>query len=153
MVDREELEKGIADELAELQAAYDDSDRALAEYLGVGRTDLRCLDLITRGGPHTAGQIATALGLTPGSVTALVDRLQRAGYVQRRADPSHGKRVLVSPTPRLVEAITPVVSERMARGRAQLERYSPAELSLIRDFLRTTRIRHTAFAEQLTREG
>jgi hypothetical protein len=39
---RDGVKDAIADALAELQGAYEDRDRALADYLGVGRTDLRC---------------------------------------------------------------------------------------------------------------
>lgn len=52
--------------MADLQAAYDDRDRALAEHLGIGRTYLRCLDLIMRGGPQTASGLGAQLHLTRG---------------------------------------------------------------------------------------
>ncbi len=148
-MDRDELAGQIGAELAELQAAYDDSDRALAEHLGVGRTDLRCLDLIVRGGPRTAGALATALHLAPGSVTALLDRLERAGYLHRRPDPHHGRRVLVAPTPHLVKIIEPIMARRIHRGRAQLEHYDNNQLALIRDFLHRTRENHRQQSDQL----
>lgn len=148
-MDDTELRAAIAVELAELQAVYDDSDRALAERLGVGRTDLRCLDLIMRTGPRTAGQVAVALGLTRGSVTTLVDRLERAGYARRQQDPTHGRRVLVVPTPELVALITPLVEPRALAGQRQLAGYRTEQLVLIRDFLRDTRLRHAGFAHQL----
>ena len=43
----------------------------------------------------SAGRIATALGLTSGATTAAIDRLERAGYVHRQADPTDRRRVLV----------------------------------------------------------
>jgi DNA-binding MarR family transcriptional regulator len=146
---REALEGEIAAELAGLQAVYDDSDRALAERLGIGRTDLRCLDLIVRGGPCSATRVATLLGLTRGSVTALLDRLERAGYATRQPDPAHGKRILVVPTQRLVELLEPLVEPRARAGRAQLASYSIGELRLIRAFLRDTRERHSGYAAEL----
>lgn len=146
---REQLQTEIADELAELQAAYQDSDRALAQRLGVGMADLRCLDLIIRNGPCTAGQVASVLGLTRGSVTSLIDRLERAGYAARRADPSHGKRVFVVPTAKVVDLITPLVKPRARAGREQLAGYTVEELVLIRTFLRNTRLRHATYAEEL----
>ncbi|MDQ2710530.1 MAG: MarR family transcriptional regulator [Actinomycetota bacterium] len=148
-VDRETLRDEIAAELAELQAAYDDSDRALARRLGIGRTDLRCLDLIIRTGPRNAGQVAATLGLTRGSVTTLIDRLERAGYASRQPDPTHGKRVLVAPTPSLIERIIPLVEPRARAGQAQLADYTAEELTLIRTFLRDTRERHAGYAREL----
>ncbi|MGI8753633.1 MAG: MarR family winged helix-turn-helix transcriptional regulator [Acidimicrobiales bacterium] len=136
---RDPLVRAVGEELAELQAAHDDRDRALADYLGVGRTDLRCLDLVVRHGPHTHGQIAGALGLTPGSVTALVDRLQQAGYISRHPDPSHGRRVRVAPTAALIEAIREPIAERIRVGDQQLGSYDLEQLQLIRDFLHRAR--------------
>jgi DNA-binding MarR family transcriptional regulator len=149
---RESLEREIGEELAELQGAYDDSDRALANRLGIGRTDLRCLDLIVRSGPCSATEVARKLGLTRGSVTTLIDRLERAGYATRRPDPAHGKRVLVVPTPRLIELVEPLVEPRARAGREQLAAYSVGELLLIRTFLRQTRERHSEYAEDLSRD-
>ncbi|MCW2527204.1 MAG: marR 1 [Pseudonocardiales bacterium] len=140
--ERDALIAQVSRELAELQAAHDDSDRALAEYLGIGRTDLRCLDLIVRHGPQSAGHIARALGLTPGSVTALLDRLEASGLAQRHQDPNHGKRVLLAPTARLIELITPEIAERVERGRTKLAAYDTTQLLLIRDFLHTIREGH-----------
>jgi DNA-binding MarR family transcriptional regulator len=136
--DREATIAAIASALADLQAAYDDRDRALAQYLGVGRTDLRCLDLIIRGGPQTASELGARLHLTRGSMTTLIDRLERAGYVRRRDDPSHGKRKIIAPTPRLADAITPVIQARQAMGTRELRSQRTADLHVILRFLQTT---------------
>jgi DNA-binding MarR family transcriptional regulator len=138
LADKEATIAAIADALADLQAAYDDRDQALAQYLGVGRTDLRCLDLIIRGGPQTASDLGARLHLTRGSMTTLIDRLERAGYVRRRDDPSHGRRKLIIPTPRLANAITPVIRARQAEGTRELRRLPTADLPVILRFLQTT---------------
>lgn len=135
---RADLVDAVSEALAELQAAYDDRDRALSEVLGVNRTDLRCLDLIVRHGPRTASELGAELHLTRGSMTTLVDRLERAGYARRYDDPRHGKRKLIAPTPKLVEIITPLFDEIRRRGQARLKRYRVAELRLILEFLQAT---------------
>lgn len=135
--DKEATITAIANSLADLQAAYDDRDRALADYLGVGRTDLRCLDLIIRGGPQTASALGARLHLTRGSMTTLIDRLERAGYVRRRDDPNHGKRKLINPTQRLADATTAVAARR-AKGVHELRQFSTDELRVIHEFLKTT---------------
>lgn len=147
--ERDSLIDQVSHELADLQAANDDSDRALADYLGVHRTDLRCLDLITRQGPRTAGDIARALRLSPSSVTALLDRLERAGYAQRLADPRHGKRVLAAPTQKLADAVSQLLGQRIRDGQDALSAYDQSQLRLLRDFLRDTRTRHADFARRL----
>ncbi|HEX4224547.1 MAG TPA: MarR family transcriptional regulator [Pseudonocardiaceae bacterium] len=136
--DRATLVAEVGAALADLQAVYDDRDRALAERLGVNRTDLRCLDLIVRDGPQTATQLGARLHLTRGSMTTLIDRLERAGYAKRHDDPDHGKRKLVAPTAKLVDAITPLLEPIRRQGQTRLDNYDIAELRLILDFLRTT---------------
>jgi DNA-binding MarR family transcriptional regulator len=136
--DRATLAAAVGAALADLQAAYDDRDRALAEALGVNRTDLRCLDLIVRGGPQSATELGARLHLTRGSMTTLIDRLEAAGYAQRRDDPDHGRRKLVTPTRKLVEALTPLLKPAIENGQARLAKYTDPELQLILDFLRST---------------
>jgi DNA-binding MarR family transcriptional regulator len=69
--------------------------QAAAAHIGINQTDLICLNTLFREGPTSAGRIATALGLTSGATTTAIDRLERAGYVHRQADPTDRRRVLV----------------------------------------------------------
>jgi hypothetical protein len=61
---------------------------------------VQCLNLLSlERGPVTTGRIADLTGLTTGSATRLVDRLERAGYVTRERDPADRRRVLVTTVP------------------------------------------------------
>jgi DNA-binding MarR family transcriptional regulator len=151
--DRATLIAAVGAAMADLQAAYDDRDRALAEALGVNRTDLRCLDLIVRGGPQTATELGGRLHLTRGSMTTLIDRLEGAGYVRRHDDPDHGRRKLVTPTRRLFEAFTPLLKPAIDNGLARLARYTDAELRLILDFVQATRDGQGAVVEAIRGRG
>ncbi|HEV7805083.1 MAG TPA: MarR family transcriptional regulator [Solirubrobacteraceae bacterium] len=82
-----------------MRSAADQLDDAACQAMGINRTDARCLDIIDREGPVTAGRLAVASGLTTAAVTAVVDRLAKAGYARRRDDPSDRRRVLVELTP------------------------------------------------------
>jgi DNA-binding MarR family transcriptional regulator len=78
--------RGLA--LARALARWADADRAyrtaVAERLRVGPSDVDALILLIQDEtPWTAGKIAEALRLTSGAVTGLVDRLEKAGWVQR----------------------------------------------------------------------
>lgn len=66
-----------------IHAAIDVIDGLLSSRLGVHRNDLRCLTFLEKG-PATPGEVAAHTGLTSGSVTALIDRLEHAGFVERR---------------------------------------------------------------------
>ena len=56
---------------------------AVATRLGMGQTDLTCLTVLIREGPATPGWIVDRTGLTSGAVTGVIDRLERAGWVER----------------------------------------------------------------------
>ncbi len=66
--------------------------------LGIGRSDLAALELLTISGKLTAGDIADQLSISTGTATAVVDRLAGAGYAVRSADPHDRRRILVSIT-------------------------------------------------------
>ncbi len=72
-----------------------DAHQRHAELLGLSSNELRGLEVIAAGGETTAGRLATALGLTTGAVTGVVDRLEQRGLVQRRTDLEDRRRVLV----------------------------------------------------------
>jgi len=59
----------------------------VAERIGINPTDLTWLALIGPDGEVTAGELAELSGLTTGAVTGLIDRLERAGFVERKRDP------------------------------------------------------------------
>jgi DNA-binding MarR family transcriptional regulator len=86
-----------------------DADRRLrltaAERLGVGSSDFDALLLIDATGPLTAGRIADAMALTTGAVTGLIDRLERAGWVQRTRHEADRRQVLIELAPERREAV------------------------------------------------
>jgi DNA-binding MarR family transcriptional regulator len=117
------------------QNAYDRFEDAAAEYFDLNRTDMRCLDVLDRAGRLAAGEIGDQTGLTSGAVTAMLDRLERAGYVRRLRDAGDRRRVLVELTEQARRATREVYGP-LADAMSEFERYSDAELALIRDFLR-----------------
>src|SRR5262249_57778323 len=85
---REQLIAAVMRAVAAFQDAADQVDESAAGRLGLNRTDLRCLGILTRAGRMTAGQLAAAAGLSAGAATTAVDRLAPAGSAERvRAEP------------------------------------------------------------------
>jgi MarR family transcriptional regulator, organic hydroperoxide resistance regulator len=66
-----------------------------AAQLGLGVTDMKLLSILLREGPKTAGEIASRLGLTSGSVTTLIDRLEHRDLVRRQAHGEDRRKVVV----------------------------------------------------------
>jgi DNA-binding MarR family transcriptional regulator len=111
-------------------------DALAAESMGLSLTDLRCLDLAQASGGMTAGELATASGLTTGAVTAVIDRLERAGFVRRLRDDSDRRKVNVEVTPRHYEAAGKVWAPLMEDWQKTLAtRFTAAELRTITEFL------------------
>lgn len=70
---------------------------AVASRIGLSATEFEAIDIITRYQPITAGKLADCCGLTTGAITGLVDRLERAGFVQRERDSEDRRRVYIKP--------------------------------------------------------
>jgi DNA-binding MarR family transcriptional regulator len=87
----------INDLLAQTRRLYEAIyrfDAKAAEQLGLHVTDLRCVNAL-ESGPLSAGDIGTRLSLSSGSVTALINRLGRAGYIERLTDADDARRVII----------------------------------------------------------
>ncbi len=101
----------------------DSFDEAAAKALGVGRSDLRALNLLEHG-PLGQATLADRLHLTRPSVTALVDRLSAGGYVERRAVPGDRRANAVGLRPETWSAFARVyrpLGEHVARSAAHLD--------------------------------
>jgi DNA-binding MarR family transcriptional regulator len=110
--------------------------QAIADRLGLNTTDLMCLSLLSDAEPLTAGQLAEATGLTTGSVTIMIDRLEKAGYAQREKDPTDRRRVIVRPVSERIEHdIAPLYASLGQAWERAIEHYSTQELGVILDML------------------
>jgi len=72
-------------------------EEAVADRLGLNPTDLRVLDLVVAEPGLTPGRLVELSGLTSGAITGVLDRLEAAGYVERRPDPDDRRSVGVQP--------------------------------------------------------
>jgi DNA-binding MarR family transcriptional regulator len=136
---KRELYAELIDEVRRSQAATARFDQAVADALGINRTDMRCLDVLEHAGPLTAGELAARTGLSSGAMTTAIDRLERAGYARRVRDQDDRRRVLVEPTEqaqRLGETFYRAHGEEAAR---LYDLYTAEQLELLRDFVRHSR--------------
>ena len=61
--------------------------QAVGRILGLNVTDMKCLDVMTMKGSATPSQLAEQTGLSSGATTAVIDRLEKAGLVERHPHP------------------------------------------------------------------
>lgn len=125
---------------------------AMAEQVGLNATDEKTLFILSELGPLTAGDIAHHTGLTTASVTALIDRLEKKGFVRRVRDPNDRRRVIVEPDAaklaeleQLFDSISGTMSDLLAG-------YTDGELAAIADYLNRAAEASRAIAEKLGKQ-
>lgn len=110
--------------------------QAIAERVGLNTTDHRALDILSRAGPVTAGELAELTGLTTGAITGIIDRLEKAGFVRRDSDPKDRRRVIIQPILEKIERDINPFFASFVRAMNELRlRYTDQELSIIRDYM------------------
>lgn len=107
----------------------------VAARVGLNCTDLECLDLLHLAGPTTAGQVSTHSGLTTGATTAVIDRLERAGFVKRRRDSNDRRVVLVEVLDDCLPEVAPLyrsLQEDLAKVNG---RYTNRDLAVVARYM------------------
>ncbi len=141
---REGLVQGARDAGQAHAAAMVALQVAMWGKLGLSAADGRAWDLLLRRGPLLAGEIGHAMALTSGSVTALVDRLEAGGYVQRIRNAGDRRRVLVHADPQALAALAPLMAGFWRDVNALGEGLDDAALAAMTGYLRKV----TALAEK-----
>jgi DNA-binding MarR family transcriptional regulator len=134
---RTALESDIVDSTRRLIANAVLFSHQVAERLGLGASDAQFMTLLEVHGPLTPGRLAELTGLRTGTVTGVLDRLERAGFVRRDRAPDDRRKVIVS---RDDEQIRTRVEPHYA-GQAQgmvglLSGYDDTQVGVIADFMR-----------------
>ena len=97
---------------------------ALAD-LDLPAADIDVLAILADGAGRTVGALATATATRPSTLTSLLDRLIRRGYIARELDPADRRSFLISLTP-----AGRAGAEHAAAAIADLERQAPATVTL-----------------------
>lgn len=121
-------------------ASYALFNQAVADHLRLHPTDVQCLNLLSlEERPVTTGRVAELTGLTTGSATRLVDRLERAGYVTRERDTEDRRRVLVALVPGRMAELATLWRKLNGTWGTMFDVYSDAEVATWRPSSRWSR--------------
>ncbi|WP_344339072.1 MarR family winged helix-turn-helix transcriptional regulator [Agrococcus versicolor] len=105
----------------------------------MNETDLRALRHLLRAQRHDdlvrQRDLAEALDISSASVTALVDRLERSGHVERRPHPSDRRSVVLVPTADTDREVRETLGDLHARMAAVAEDLTPEQLAAVGRFL------------------
>ncbi len=107
---------------------------AVAERLGLGPTDHKCLDLLRDRGAMTGSDLGAITGLTSGAITGVVARLERAGYLRREPDPHDGRKQILHLALKRAH-IQDVINPLREDVAATLEHFDSHQLGAIAEFL------------------
>lgn len=121
----------LADRLVEL-------DRRAALATGLGPNDARILRHLAAGDPavdHTPATIAKYLGISSASVTALIDRLEALGFVERRPNPKDRRSVVVRTTLDRDSEVTRILNSAQRGIRSAAERLTAQERLVVAEFM------------------
>jgi DNA-binding MarR family transcriptional regulator len=109
---------------------------AVAQREGLSGSDGQFLQLLRLHGPMTAGQLAEMTGLTTGSTTGVIDRLERAGFAHRSRDANDRRKVIVVPDEDAIGTrLAPHYTGQAERLDEVLRTRTAEELRVIADFL------------------
>jgi len=137
---RRRLTTTIKESLRELSIQLSLLNHHVSAHLNLNHIDLDCLDLIHRHGPLSPSALARRAGLHPATITGILDRLQRGGWITRDRDPNAADRraVTVRALPDRGQELYGLYSGMNASMDTLFAGYTDAQLRLIADFLRRT---------------
>ena len=125
--------------LRRLNVELDAVGQRFADVHGLNRTDVRALvaimDAARRGEALTAGRLGEAVDLRSASVTALVDRLEKAGHLHRVRDTDDRRRVVLEMSDSALRAGGEFFGGLQRDLVAAMGAYTDEELAVVRRFL------------------
>ena len=149
---RRRLNRAIKESLRDLGAQLSLLNHSVGARLDLKATDLECLDLITRYGPLSPTALARRAGLHPATMTGILDRLERGGWIDRDRDPADRRAVVVrAARGRGAEILRLyLVDSGMNTAMDQIcAEYEDRDLQLLAGFLRRTADAGRTAAEKL----
>lgn len=148
MSERATVTAALTAAIRRYQRETDALDQAVAERMGLNRTDLRCVDLLLDR-PLSLTELAERAGLSQSAMTTALDRLERAGYARRTRDENDRRRFLVQVTPTALTLIAEIFEPFAAEATAELDHYSVSELEIVARFFNAGSERRARHARRI----
>ena len=119
-------------EAQRLQGAYSAVHAShIAASVGINAIDLECLDLLQIHGPLPTGQLAAKAGLRTATMTSILDRLEKAGFVRRDRSGEDRRVVIVHIEARAAQEVGPLFSHIATHMAKVEEQFSDDELAIV----------------------
>jgi DNA-binding MarR family transcriptional regulator len=135
---RRRLDREVRASLRDVSVQLSLLNHQVRGQLELKGTDLECLDLISREGPLSPSVLARRAGLHPATMTGILDRLERGGWITRERDPADRRAVLIrAERGRGAEVLHLYAGMNGAMDQI-IGEYDEAQLELLAGFLRRT---------------
>ena len=135
---RSQLNQDIRTALRDVSAQLSLLTRRISGHLDLKDTDLQCLDLIDAQGPLSPSTLARLAGLHPATMTGVIDRLERDGWITRERHPGDRRGVLLRVLPGRRQDVLRLASGMNAEMARICAGYEDRDLQTIASFLRQT---------------
>jgi DNA-binding MarR family transcriptional regulator len=126
--------EALLDQVLELVVMLSEDAKASLAAQGLSASRARVLWRL-REGARTQRELADALGVSPRTVTGLVDGLAETGFVTRQAHPTDRRATLVTLTPHGAATLAALVESRRAFARLLFEPLPRSQVDAFADGL------------------
>lgn len=135
---RRRLYAELRDSLREMNIQLSLLNQRVGARVQLKEVDIACLELLARRGPLSPSALARLTGLHPATMTGILDRLERGGWVARERDPADRRGVVVRARKERNAEMFRLYSGMNAAMDEIFAGYGEAELELLADFIRRT---------------
>lgn len=132
---RRQVGNTIKGDLRDLRVQLGMLNRHVGARLGLREVDLDCLDLVSRHGPLSPGALARQAGLHPATMTGILDRLERGGWLVRERGAADRRSVVLRVPPDRGREIAGLFTAANAAMDELFAGRPEDELRVIADFL------------------
>lgn len=125
--------------------------QAIADKLGINLTDFKALGLLHRRGEMTPKELAETMSMSAAAVTTVIDRLEKASYVERKRQRADRRSLTVHAVEGSEHKVELLYKSLLSASKTLLPAYAKRDRTLISDFLtKATEVLRAATANLLS---
>jgi DNA-binding MarR family transcriptional regulator len=125
----------ITDGIRELGVVMTVLNLRAGEQVGLRDVEMKALDVLMREGAMSAKALGQRLAMHPATMTGILDKLEKGGWITRERDPDDRRVVLIQPVRERVGEIVRLFAGMNNLATEMLDRYDTGQLETIADFL------------------
>lgn len=128
-----DLRKRVLNAVREYGVELSHFRNAMSEWAGLNPSDMECLRYLFANRVSTPTELARFTGLTSGAATAMLDRLEKGGWIERKPNPEDRRGTLIVPAQNAQERMAGWFESARKAQEDLVAGYSEQELVIIAD--------------------